>query len=107
MPSLELHLGSNSLSGGLESLGNYTLGMLGKSLDKTEANLIAELDDVQPSISMTSSDSSKSYRIFICTSLLSIQIKSCTLHTWKMMDILQITWIILKPARILRHQSTK
>ena len=64
MPSLEFHPGSNSLSDGLKSLENYTLGVLGKSLDKTEVNLIVKSDDVQSGVSMTSSDSSKSYRFF-------------------------------------------
>ena len=107
MPSLEHHPGSDSSSDVLESLGSYALGMLGKYLDKTEANLIVELDDAQSGVSMTSSDSSKSCRICICVSLLLVQIKSCTSYTWKMTDIFWITWIILKLARILRHWSAK
>ena len=64
MPSLEEHLGSDSLCDDYKSPGNYTLGILGESLDKTELNLIVELDDVQSGVSMTSSNSSKSYGNF-------------------------------------------
>ena len=64
MPSLELHLGFDSLSDGLKIPGTYTLDVLGKSLEETKANLIVELDDVQSVVSNTSSDSSKSHGIF-------------------------------------------
>ena len=64
MPSLKNHPGSNSLCGNCKSPGNETLSAFGESLDKTEVNLIVKLDDVHSGVSMTSSDSSKSYGNF-------------------------------------------
>ena len=107
MPSLEVHPGSNSSRDNCKSPGNYTLGAFGESLDKTKVNLIVKLDDVQSSISMTSSDSSKSYGIFY--------LRNCNANLDKILyelhmedeEYFQIARIIAQLERILRHQSAK
>ena len=44
---------------------------------------------------------------FICASVLLIWTKFHTSYKWKMREFFQITWIIPKLVRILRHWSTK
>ena len=81
--------------------------MLGESLEKTEANLIVELEDVQSGVSMTSSKSTRSYGIYyLCESTVDLHKVLYKLH---MEDdgYFWIAQIILKMARILRHWSEK